>query len=100
MLDFIGDVGGFNDAISLMIEFIMSNYTGNLLLASLIKSFFKVDLFAPSSDPKYKKGIYKGVTNRHNFIDDMIEPLKKRLIETLQKKDKEKTGLGLDQVDI
>ena len=83
----------------------MSKYTANLLLASLIKSIFTIDLFTPSSDPKYKKGIYKGATNRLNFIDDMMEPLKKRLLKSLkkqdiqdnQKKDKDKS---LDKIDI
>lgn len=42
MLDMIGDIGGFYDAMVLAFSLIMSNYSPNLFLASVISSIFRV----------------------------------------------------------
>jgi len=49
LLDMIGEVGGFNDAIMLIIEFAMSFYVPGLFVASFVKSVFLLDQLEGSS---------------------------------------------------
>jgi hypothetical protein len=48
----LGDIGGFNDALFLIFEFLMGYYTPVLFMQSLIKSLYKIDMFVPESDKK------------------------------------------------
>ena len=50
LLDMIGDIGGFSDAIFMIFEFLMGSYAPGLFMSSLIKSLYRVDLFTPRSD--------------------------------------------------
>ena len=40
LLDFVGDIGGFHDALLLLIELAMAYYTPTFFTSSAIKTFF------------------------------------------------------------
>jgi hypothetical protein len=44
LLDFVGDIGGFFDAIKIIVEFVLSFYTGQFFMVSFVKNLFKIDL--------------------------------------------------------
>jgi hypothetical protein len=58
-MDLIGEVGGFNDALFLIFEFVMSYYTPTLFIQSLVKSMFQIDLFQLLKNNKARIGDYK-----------------------------------------
>ena len=72
VFDFIGDVGGFNDAFTIMCEFIMGYYSSTLFIYSLIKSIFLVDLFS-TTRKRRKLGFYGGISRPAQNTDDKIE---------------------------
>ena len=43
LLDMVGDLGGFNDAIVILFSLLLGNYSPNLFFKSVIKAVFRVD---------------------------------------------------------
>lgn len=86
LLEFIGDIGGFNDALVLVLEFFMAFYSPPFFAASLVKSLFLVDRFLPSTDPNFFNRLYVSANYRRaKAKTDKLDKLRKHLIAKLER---------------
>ena len=91
----MGDIGGFHDCLLLIIEFAMAFYTPTIFISSLIKTFFQVDRFLPTSSNNFRNRLYVNANRRSNQAHDKLQVLRKQLIAKLMKQ-KDDTELHQD----
>jgi len=85
LLDYIGDIGGFHDALLLLIEFVMAYYSPTFFTSSAIKTFFQIDRYLPSSSSHFLNRRYVNPHHSKNEANDKLQQLRKALIAKLTK---------------
>ena len=79
----IGEIGGFNDAILIIFEFVMSYYGPSLFMTSMVKSLFPIDRFKPVR--RHHRGYGQPhVIHPPTKADNQLLDAKKRLVKQIQ----------------
>jgi len=90
LLDMVGDLGGFNDAIVIFFSLLLGNYSPNLFFKSVIKAVFRVDTDDYESQNKRRK-------RRQSQRENPRLPLspEDRLKQSLKHTDRQTVGVSL-----